>query len=268
MTSRWTEFKRQSKPTPDQPLTGPVAWFGRPVHRETRVRQEHRELRRSPLWNGVGIPPGRDRPLLIVPGFLAGPRSVRSLERVLSAAGWRVRTAAVGRNSGPAYHSVDAATDDLHRLAGPSNERVTIVGHSRGGQMGRVLAVRYAETVAQVVALGSPLLVKYPSFAPLMVPAELLDRTWRAGAFGDVDPDRESAVDRDRWGPFPNSVDFVSIYSRSDGFVDWRTCRDPAAHLIEVESSHRGLVQGVPGFEALARALARQDGEEGEGQAD
>ena len=179
--------------------------------------------------------------------------------RVLSAAGWSVETAAVGRNSGPAYVGVDAAVDDLVRMHRSSGQPVTIVGHSRGGQFARVLAVRYRSMVRQVIAVGSPLLVKYPQFAPVKVPAELLDRGWRAGAFGQVHPDRELAVDQDRLAPFPDDVDFVSIYSRSDGIVDWRACIEDAAVPIEVTASHRGLINGVAGLEAIADALRRQD---------
>lgn len=241
-----------------QPRTGPMGWFGRPVHLEARIPFEHRNLRRSPLWRGEGIPPGQDRPLLIIPGFLAGPRSTTSLARVLAAAGWAVETASVGRNSGPAYVGVDAASDDLHRMAEESGQPVTIVGHSRGGQFARVLAVRYPTAVRQVIAVGSPLLLKYPEFAVFKVPAELLDRGWRAGAFGEVHPDRELEVDLDRSATFPTGIDFVSIYSRSDGIVDWRSCIDGVAVPIEVVASHRGLVKGVPGIQAIAQALERQ----------
>ncbi|MEM9561036.1 MAG: alpha/beta fold hydrolase [Actinomycetota bacterium] len=241
------------------PRTGPVGWFGRPLHLEVRTPFEHRSLRRSPLWRGDGIPAGRGRPLLLIPGFLAGRHSVSSVAHVLAAAGWAVETASVGRNSGPAYVGVDAAAADLMRMYetfGP----VTIVGHSRGGQFARVLAVRQPSAVAQVIAVGSPLLVKYPEIAVVKFPVSLLDRGWRAGAFGEVHPDRELAVDLDRSATFPTGIDFVSIYSRSDGIVDWRSCIEGAAVAIEVVASHRGLVRGVAGITAIGRALARQDG--------
>ncbi len=244
--------------TRHRPRTGPAGWFGRPIHLEARTPFEHRSLRRSPLWDGHGLTPGRGRPLLLIPGFLAGRHSVSSLARVLAAAGWAVETASVGRNSGPAYIGVDAATDDLTRMyetAGP----VTIVGHSRGGQFARVLAVRHPLAVAQVIAVGSPLLVKYPEFAAVKVPVQLLDRGWRAGAFGEVHPDRELAVDLDRAASFPDGIDFVSIFSRSDGIVDWRSCIEDAAVPIEVVASHRGLVRGVAGVAAIGDALGRQD---------
>ncbi len=240
-----------------RPRTGPIGWFGRPVHLEARGPLEQLRLRRSPLWASHGIPAGDDRPLLLIPGFLAKPRSTQSLQRVLVGAGWRVRVAAVGRNSGPAYVGVEAAERDLFELAESDDRPVTIIGHSRGGQYARILAVRHPATITQVVALGAPFLVKYPRFAPLRMPISVLEWVWRAGAFGHVDPERESSVDRDRWAAFPDGIDFVSIYSRSDGFVDWRTCLDPAAHPVEVVASHRGLLNSVAGISAVAAALGR-----------
>lgn len=195
--------------------------------------------------------------MLVIPGFMARERSALSLLHVMETAGWQVEAADVGRNSGPAYIGVDAAEADLLRLAEQAEGRVTLVGHSRGGQFARILAVRHPELVAQVVVIGTPLVVKYPWFAAVKVPAEVLDRTWRAGAFGEVFPDREDRVDRDRYAEFPAGIDFVSIYSRSDGIVDWRTSIEPAAALMEIDASHRGLINSVAGISAIGRALAR-----------
>ena len=238
-------------------LTG---WFGRPFHLEARRPFELRALRRSPLWEGAGVPPGRGRPLLLIPGFMAGRTTAEPLARVLRAAGWEVTIAAVGRNTGPAYHGVDATEADLLALTEQHGSRVHTIGHSRGGQFARVLAVRHPERVAQVIAVGTPLGVKYPPFVVVKVPAELLDRAWRAGAFGEVDPAREQAVDDDRANPFPSGVDFVSIWSRTDGIVDWRMSQEAAAHSIEASASHLGLISSVAGIEAIAAALHRTAG--------
>lgn len=234
-------------------------WFGRPFHLEARRPFELRALRRSGLWHGVGVPPGDGRPLLLIPGFMAGRTTAEPLARVLQAAGWDVTIAGVGRNSGPAYHGVEASEADLFELSEGHGRRIHVIGHSRGGQFARVLAVRHPERVEQVIAVGCPLIVKYPPFVVVKVPAELLDRAWRAGAFGEVDPAREQAVDDDRALPFPTDVDFVSIWSRTDGIVDWRMSSEPAAHGIEVSASHLGLIASVAGVEAIAAALQRTD---------
>ncbi len=242
----------------DSGRTGLAGWFGRPVHLEARRPFEQRALRRSPLWRGEGVPAGEGRPLLLIPGFMAGPKTADPLAHVLRAAGWQVRIAGVGRNSGPAYHGVDVSGRDLAELADASGQPVTTIGHSRGGQYARILAVRHPEMMRQVIVVGTPLQVKYPPFVVVKVPAEVLDRAWRAGAFGPVDPNREQEVDDDRYLPFPEGLDFVSIWSRNDGIVDWRMSRESAAHDIEVSTSHLGLISSIPGVEAVAAALSRQ----------
>ena len=235
-----------------------AGWFGRPVFLEARSPFELRMLRRSPLWAGEGVPEGRRRPVLVIPGFMAGPSSADALIHVLRQAGWDATLAAVGRNSGPAYTGLERSRRDLFELTARHGRAVTVVGHSRGGQFARILAVRHPELVAGVIAVGAPLLMKYPRFAPVRIPIEMLEITWRRGTFGPVYPDLEAAVDRDRFRPFPDDIDFVSIYSRTDGIVDWRACLDPAAEYIEVSASHSGLINSVPGVRAIARALPDQ----------
>jgi pimeloyl-ACP methyl ester carboxylesterase len=239
------------------PHRGARAWFGRPVFLEARSPFELKALRRHPLWRGVGIPHGHGRPILVIPGFLASPTSADSLVHILEQAGWDARIAEVGRNSGPAYAGVESSERDLHRLFADVGRPVVVIGHSRGGQFARILAVRYPEMVRQIITLGTPLLMKYPRFAPLRVPIELLEMSWRRGAFGPVNHDREEAVDRDRFVDFPSFIDFVSIYSRTDGFVDWRASLDPAASLVEISVSHLGLINSVAGVQAITDALHR-----------
>lgn len=241
------------------PQRGVVGWFGRPFYREARRVLELRALQRSALWDGSGLPAGEGRPVLLIPGFMAGRFTAEPLAHVLRAAGWDVTIAALGRNSGPAYHGIDIAGAELRALSERANQKVTLIGHSRGGQFARVLAVRAPHLVAQVITAGSPLSTKYPPFAVVKVPAELLDRAWRAGAFGEVDTDREQEVDDDRYAPFPESVDFVSIWSKTDGIVDWRTSADTAAFSIEVVTTHLGVIRSIDGVSAIGEALTRQE---------
>lgn len=242
---------------PHRPPKGLAGMVGRPVWLEARSPFEIRSLKRSALWRGVGIPPGRDRPILVFPGFLASRRSTAALDHVLRAAGWRVEVAPVGRNAGPAQHSIDKARDTLHELYEETGERVRIVGHSRGGQFGRILAVLHPERVEQVIGVGTPLIVKYPSYLVVRIPAETLDKLWRRGAFGHVDKMREQGVDDLRYVQFPDEVDLVSVWSRSDGIVDWRLSLEPAATNVEVKASHMGLINSVSGLQGIATALAR-----------
>lgn len=196
--------------------------------------------------------------MLLIAGFLAGPRTVDALAHVLQVAGWDVLQADVGRNAGPAYRGIRHCEADLQRMYDSSGDKVRVIGHSRGGQYARILAVRFPNAVEQVITLGAPLLIKYPSYAVVKVPAEALDRLYRVGTFGSVDVDAEAQVDNDRFAPFPPTIDFVSIYSRSDGIVDWRTSLDPAAVAMAVDASHAGLPNSIAGVTAVAAALRRR----------
>ena len=241
-----------------RPLRGVPGFLGRPVWREARSIRELRLLKESPLWHGHSIPEGQGRPVLLIAGFLAGPRTIDALAHVLQVAGWTVSQADVGRNAGPAYRGIRHCEEDLQRLHDASGDKVRVIGHSRGGQYARILAVRFPTAIEQVITLGAPLLIKYPSYAVVKVPAEALDRLWRVGTFGSVDAQAEAQVDDDRFAPFPPNIDFVSIYSRSDGIVDWRTSLDPAAVAVAVEASHAGLPNSIAGVTAVAAALRRR----------
>jgi pimeloyl-ACP methyl ester carboxylesterase len=232
-------------------------WLGRPVWGEARSIRELRLLRQSAWWQGYQVPEGKNRPVLLIAGFLAGPRTIDALDHVLSVAGWRVRQAEVGRNAGPAYHGIAHCERDLAALQEDSDQKVRVIGHSRGGQYARVLAVRFPQMIEQIITLGSPLRVKYPKYAVVKVPAEALDRLWRTGVFGAVDTEAEERVDEDRFVSVPDGINFVSVYSKTDGIVDWRTSIDPQADMIEVNASHAGLPNSIAGVAAVAAALAR-----------
>ena len=63
----------------------------------------------------------------------------------------------------------------------------------------------------------------------------------------DVDRIRtgEAEFEADLREHLPDGVDFVSIWSRLDGFIDWRSSLDPAARSVEVNASHFGLSGSV-----------------------
>ena len=59
-----------------------------PLWRESRVALEAARLFRSPVWRGDGVPAGNGRPVLLVPGFMAGDGSLGTMTRWLRANGY------------------------------------------------------------------------------------------------------------------------------------------------------------------------------------
>jgi hypothetical protein len=61
----------------------------------------------------------------------------------------------------------------------------------------------------------------------------------------------------DLWGPFPDQVPFVSVFSRHDEVVAWQASLDPAARHHEIATTHRGLITSPAAFQLLAEELAQ-----------
>ena len=53
----------------------------------------------------------------------------------------------------------------------------------------------------------------------------------------------------------PKSVGLVTVYSKSDGIVDWRACLDPHGRHVEIDASHCGMSVSPAAWRAVAEAL-------------
>ncbi|MET0666183.1 MAG: alpha/beta fold hydrolase [Acidimicrobiales bacterium] len=246
-----------SEPLP-RPPGGLWGLVSRPSWRELRLRSEGRALEADPIWTGDGVPRGRGRRLVLVPGFLAGDRSLSMLEPWLQRCGWDTRRAPVGRNHRPSEDVLDLLEAWLLDTVALERGPVPVIGHSRGGQEARVLALRHPGAVSLLVTLGAPLQVLYPPHLAVRAPAAALQLAhWARRTRKDLSG--HDRFEADRTAPFPSEVPFVSIYSRTDGFLDWRICLDEAADGVEIDCTHLGLAASVPGFRAIATALERLD---------
>ena len=221
---------------------------------EGRARAEQRALMRDPVFAGIGVPDGDGRPVLVIPGFLAGDASTRGLRDWLSRVGYGPERIGISLNVQRSDALVDALAVRARAVQARNGRAVTLVGHSRGGLLAKVLADRNPELFDRVIALGSPLADPY-DVHPLTLAAAQVVYVLNAG-------------DR-RWGRLterrflaelaaPARVPVTSIYSRSDGVVNWRTCLRPDVEGIEVDGSHAGLVLNVEVYRQLARLLASE----------
>ncbi len=248
---------------PDVPLEPPQAGLagllGRPTWREAGWALELADLFRSPVWRGEGVPPGEGRPVLVVGGFGAGAGSSAILERWLRRAGYVVADAAVGRNVGPSERSVAAINQAVDELRAGTGRRPVVIGHSRGGHQARVAAVRYPDKLALLVTLGSPHRQAYPPHFYVRLPIEGLRLAARFGVLGPGARFDEEDFHRDREAAFPAELPFITMWSKTDGVVDWRACLDPAAEDVELRATHLGLAAGAPAYRALAAVLGRPD---------
>jgi pimeloyl-ACP methyl ester carboxylesterase len=242
-------------------LTSALAPWQIPIWAEGRIAAERLALERDPVLRGEGVPRGDGRPVLLVPGFLAGDASLTPMARWLRDLGHRPARSRMRINVDCTTRAVERLEEELEGLAARHGRPVFVIGQSRGGVMARLLAVRRPELVDGVACLGSPLLdplAVHPLVRVQIVAVGLLGTLGVPGLFSQScrSGDCCTLTREQVQAPFPDGVPFLSIYSRWDGIVDWRTCLDPAAELVEVGGSHVGMAVNRQVFRALGAALA------------
>jgi pimeloyl-ACP methyl ester carboxylesterase len=205
----------------------------------------------SPLL--MRAPRGDGHPVLALPGFLASDLSMAPMRRYLKELGYDAHAWKLGRNTGGVARRRAALRRRLSEIHAATGRKVSLVGWSLGGIYARDLALHAPDMVRYVVTLGSP-------FAG-DVRATNATRLYEAMSGEAVEEDSE--LRRAIAGDLP--VPTTSIYSRTDGIVNWRTCLlrpSDRAENIEVHlASHTGLGVNAAALWAVADRLAQTEGQ-------
>ena len=218
---------------------------------EGRIYLEYLRLIRDPVFRGFDVPAGLGRPVILIPGFLAGDWTLRTPFAWLKRVGYRPQVGGVSFNVNYSEVLLKPILESLQQLKKRTGARVTLIGHSRGGVLAKVLAHRRPELVEQVITLGSPLANPFDVHPLTMagVRAAHLFNVVRYGHAASV----EMRFLRDL-AAAPR-VPTTSIYSRSDGVVNWKACLRPDVNAIEVQGSHVGLALNPEVYRILAHML-------------
>jgi hypothetical protein len=126
----------------------------------------------------------------------------------------------------------------------------------------RALAVKRPDLVEGIVTLGSPTLSMLRIHPLVLAQVGVVSALgtfaklpglfrWTCLRGACCESFREAIV-----GPFPSEVGYVAMYSRSDGVVDWHSCLDGAAQLVEVAASHCGMSVNAQVYREVGFALA------------
>jgi pimeloyl-ACP methyl ester carboxylesterase len=205
----------------------------------------------SPLL--MRAPRGDGHPVLALPGFLASDLSMAPMRRYLKELGYDGYAWEMGRNTGGIARLRAALRDRLAEVHAATGRKVSIVGWSLGGVYARDLALQAPDMVRSVITLGSP-------FAN-DVRATNATRLYEALSGEAVEDNSELRLAIA--GDLP--VPATSIYSRTDGIVNWRTCllrASDRSENIEVHlASHVGLGVNAAALWAVADRLAQREGE-------
>jgi pimeloyl-ACP methyl ester carboxylesterase len=198
-------------------------------------------------------PRGDGHPVLTLPGFLGSDISMAPMRRYLKELGYDTHAWNLGRNIGGVSRIRASLRDRLAEVHDLTGRKVSLVGWSLGGVYARDLAQQMPDMVRYVVTLGSP-------FAN-DVRATNATRLYEAlsGEMVEENSELRKAIAGDL--PVPTT----SIYSRSDGIVNWRTCllrpSDTAENVEVYLASHVGLGVNAAALWAVADRLAQNEGQ-------
>lgn len=220
---------------------------------------------RSSVWRGDGVPYGEGRPVLLIPGFLAGDGSLATMTRWLRANGYRTERAGMRINVDCSGEACERLESKLEALAADTGQRVAIIGQSRGGAFARALAVRRPELISGIATLGAPTVSQLDIHPVVLAQVAVVGAlgTGRLPGMFRLSCLRGVCCAEFRDGlRAPVDVRYTALYSRTDGIVNWRSCLDPHAQLVEVRASHLGMGLNAEVYAELAHALGRFDGTE------
>jgi triacylglycerol lipase len=209
-----------------------------------------------------GLPPGGRRPVLIVPGLAATDLSTCVLTGRLRDLGYAAASARVGLNVDCGEETTTRLLERVAAMACACGQRVALVGHSHGGHLARVAAVRRPDLVCGIVTIGTSALRLSSVHPAVGAVAVALGLAGSAGVPGTLKLSclRERGCceryQSDHRARFPKEVGFVSIWSRRDAIVDWREIGERDARRVEVHASHVGMLTDPETFVAIANGLA------------
>lgn len=229
-------------------VLSPLSGFRPPVSTTVRenlsaIRSIPRMIPRFPTKTQVD----RDRvPVLLVPGFLSGDFALTPMNDSLRDAGHWTSRSGIAPNVGCTIDMVAVVERRVETIAERTGRRVAIVGWSRGGTLGKIVAIRRPELVESLITLGTPNTNPLAVNETLAAQLQLLTRLQSLGIRGVLGQDCLSGpcaddvrawLDRD----FPEHVRYVSMFSVDDGVIDWRACLDPAAEHVEIRATHMAM---------------------------
>jgi triacylglycerol lipase len=222
--------------------------------------QQFASLARDPIGYGVGVPRGDSRPVLLIPGFTAGDWSLGTLARWLGRIGYRPYLSGIDLNVGCPRRKMELVGWRVEKIAKETGQRVTIIGHSLGGVLGRAIAASNPSVVREVVALGSPIRSGWTGVHDQVRPAlQAIQSFWQT--FSSA-PETCGTMEcpcgfaEAVFAPTPKRSRFSAIYTRRDEVVQWQSCIDDAGTNFEVSGLHASLIVNREVYRILGSLLA------------
>ena len=204
----------------------------------------------APAMMGLLPRANAERTVLVLPGFMGGDGSTKPLRTLLCTLGYDTHGWGLGRNIGPTDEIIDGLIeriDKLDRQRGP----IDIIGWSLGGIYAREMARLAPSATRQVITLGSPFQTTGPDESNVGAAFAAL----RSRYAEHLTPPRMPS-----WARDPLEVPTSSIYTKTDGIVNWDQCLNrplPQTENVEIYGSHCGLCHNPAAIFVIADRLAQ-----------
>jgi pimeloyl-ACP methyl ester carboxylesterase len=200
--------------------------------------------------------------VVLVAGFGAPTVTLRPLARTLRHAGYRVTVAPTGLNLDCGERTVGRLERVVEDFAVRTGGPAALVGHSRGGQLARVLAVRRPDLVDRLVTAGTPWTIGPPDRPGVATVARVLRRARALGVdllpsldCGHADCCTTFREDLHR----KPTARWTALWSSMDRMAGADAAPPAEAdESVDVGVSHLGLVTSHAGRGAVRMALGQR----------
>ena len=219
-------------------------------------------LHASPVYYGLGVPRGDGSAVVLIPGFLGSDLYMAHLSSWLSRVGYRPYLSGIHLNAEcPNLLIKYRLSEIIEKALRETRRKIHLIGHSLGGIMARSIAAQQPDYVASVISLAAPFRGKVLHRSLMQAVASVREQVIKEHG-KHVLPECYTAR---------CTCEFVSslvckmatlvmetaIYTRDDGFVDWRYCRTgDSDNDFEVAGTHIGLVFNPAVYTIVANRLA------------
>lgn len=201
-------------------------------------------------------PIGDGHPVMVIPGLGTSDGSTHFLRKFLDGRGYETHSWGMGRNLGPKNGLDNLLIELVDKIKiisdNAGGKPVSLIGWSLGGIYAREIAKISPCTIRQVITLGTPFKADQgDTNATLLYELLSNDKSHK-------NPHIISRIAE------PPPVPFTSIYSKTDGVVNWRcsieeeSCRSENIEIIG--ASHLGLGHNPMALYVIANRLHQYRG--------
>ncbi|MCZ6503785.1 MAG: alpha/beta hydrolase [Gammaproteobacteria bacterium] len=193
---------------------------------------------------------GNGEPVVVLPGFMADDNSTFVLRQFLNSIGYRSYPWGLGVNRRKMLDFLPPIVELVRQLSAKHEQKVSLVGWSRGGILAREVARDHPALVDRVITIGSP--VKggtNVSSIGAMVKRET----------GLTSKEMSQLLRLRQLTPI--DVPIRAIYSKLDGIVSWKACIDEVSKNVkhfEIRGSHIGMGTNAEVYRLLPKLLAEK----------